>query len=467
MKPLGSSALPSAAILGMAVVSALFLALAGSIALAAANRGCVSSDLAMYANSLYNTAHGHCLLCNDFQLLRQGYPSYLNEHFAPTLLLLTPLGLLRDPSLSLIWVQLLCPLSLAWALFEAGRSAGGAGRGLGLAALWLLNPLLLRATVDWGFGFHVDMLALPCLAMAYLGALKGRPGWTWSGLLLLAGVKEDLALMLAFAAAAAWIFRLKTPVPAALWALASLAVALGGPALSLITQQPSALFSWAGSGPRPAATWRSHLGLFAPLLLLPGWWTQPWSLLALLHGGAFAAAGDEAWKVWHVLPGLGGLGLAAVSARPARYLKLWIPVALALTLWQCHILLGQYQAVLLEAQPFNRADALAASRAIPEGSALATTTSLLPCAAGRRHLLWPDQDAGAEYWLLQKEVHRITDPPLWNGVLRRAKLGQLIRLPDPSPDLALFRLALCLRIPPPAAARPPQMPPSAEVPGVP
>ncbi len=111
-------------------------------------------DLAIINNVFYNTLHGHW-----FWSSVQGH-SYLGDHFTPILIFLLPFyALWQSPEILLILQSLFLALA-AWPIYKVSQLVLKDKRlALGLALLWLINPLVHNANL---FEFHFISL-LPFL----------------------------------------------------------------------------------------------------------------------------------------------------------------------------------------------------------------------------------------------------------------------------------------------------------------
>lgn len=94
-------------------------------------------DLAIYNNALWNTAHG-----NWFWSSIQGH-NYWGDHFEPILILLLPIYYLWQSPILLLILQTLALGLAAWPIYKINQKILGKNLlTLGLALLWLVNPLV-------------------------------------------------------------------------------------------------------------------------------------------------------------------------------------------------------------------------------------------------------------------------------------------------------------------------------------
>ncbi len=111
-------------------------------------------DLAIINNVFYNTLHGHW-----FWSSIQGH-SYLGDHFTPILVLLLPFYALWPSPEFLLILQAFFLALAAWPLYKIAQLILKDNRlALGMALLWLINPLVHNANL---FEFHFISL-LPFL----------------------------------------------------------------------------------------------------------------------------------------------------------------------------------------------------------------------------------------------------------------------------------------------------------------
>jgi hypothetical protein len=434
--------------LGFLLLAALYLGLVIPLKLAWLDRGWGGSDLVVLGNALWNTVHGHCVLCSDAFVTDPSRPlSLLNLHFDPSLLLLIPLGGLADPLRALLWTGVLSSLALAAALYAAVlKDAASLLWAWSTAALWLFNPLCLLAVLNRGYGFQVDNLA-PLFAAALLQGWSRRSGLLFAlGCLGLAGIKEDYAVLLFLGLLGAWYSGIALPVPTRRLLLALLAfgllaagVALYRPSSSYVANIPQRFGH--GDG------W-AHLGVWAQLLLLPFWWAQPLAALAALHVGLLVLLGDLAKHYFHYVPST----LLAALALPdglARFQKRSRGAALLILVLSALATAGLgagvlvRQALAFSGQPLNDRPRLRAALALslPRQASICASSDLLACIYQRRHMLPMGRPEGADYILLNHKAAKPVDDELRDWVLAEEKLGRYVRQPDPIPGIALFARA--------------------------
>ncbi len=179
-------------------------------------------DLGIFKEALWHTLHGRVMYSPAV-----GY-SFFGEHFSPVLFLLVPLYALWPTSACLLTVQTLAVSASAWPLYRLARELGlPRALATALAAAMIFSPPMQTALL---YDFHMDLLAVPCLA--WLVFALHRRAWLQSyvALALLVSVKEDMFIP-ASAAILARVFTgtrddAKRAIPAGLVATAYCFVAM-------------------------------------------------------------------------------------------------------------------------------------------------------------------------------------------------------------------------------------------------
>ena len=163
-------------------------------------KGYVTSDCAYYANMLWNTG-GEKLLFAEYVKERFGGISYLNDHFSPTLVLLAIVyQFLPNPKMLLV-IQTLVPLITCFILYACVSNEHEKGIPIYYwIVIWgyLFNPFHITATIDSVYGFHHDSLIPLFASLVYFAIIKKRFYLFICSLALLAGLKEDIPILLLF-----------------------------------------------------------------------------------------------------------------------------------------------------------------------------------------------------------------------------------------------------------------------------
>lgn len=285
--------------------------------------GVTGKDLGLYASIFQRHRFLGPWLPSESLRLAYGEPSFLQEHFAPTLLLLAPLyQCFGSPKLLSALPPLCWALSACLIQGLALRRGAKPALALGLGLLFLAHPYAWSAALDLPEQFHHDCLFAPFLLAAGLAWDRDRGRWALLWLALALGLKPDLPVAV-LAAAAAWALLLRArrrALPRGLGAVLGLA------ALFVAAQ---ALYS-AGVGPsrhvqavlrsawfgNPWQEQWSMLRAWLVLALWPGLIASPvlglvFSAEALLHLGLANAP-----RVWEWQLGLAVLTLASAWAPP-------------------------------------------------------------------------------------------------------------------------------------------------------
>lgn len=154
------------------------------------------NDWAFYNNSFWNTNFRDLWLFSHDRYIQFGYPSYLNEHFAPLLLALAALydrlpqtqgeALLlalhgASPILAALFIH-----ATALHLLNDRRLAAT------IAFTYALSPGILWPTISLVYGFQPDCLLAPLAAMAGWALATRRDGMFYLALMLALGVKENV-----------------------------------------------------------------------------------------------------------------------------------------------------------------------------------------------------------------------------------------------------------------------------------
>jgi uncharacterized membrane protein len=296
-----------------------------------------TADLGVYANVLWQTAHGHPLACS---FLKSG--THLSAHVDPILVLLAPIYRLYPHAATLLVAQAVWLASGAVPVYLLARDRlASRGAGVVFAAAWVLYPALQGLALD---EFHSLALAAPLLVwLAYL-LQRGATKRYVVVLALALACREDLGLVLAVFGAAALASR--TPRARALGAVTVLASIAWFVLARLVLLRAGGL-GVAGPDAAPyEATWEAMIpdknglaGLAASIVANPAFAVKtafaeakvdfllvslvPLALLPLAAKGGRAA----------LAVGLAACLLAsraAVFGPPYRYAALFFPFAFAL-----------------------------------------------------------------------------------------------------------------------------------------
>ncbi len=186
--------------------------------------GALTSDIAYYENMLYNTGYSFSKRSFDFlytwyDLLTHGSPTYLTEHFSPTLALLAPGYWLFPNPLYLTVMQPLLSTLAGWGLYRLSRRVlerNNAPPMLGLLpvffqAAYLFNYSNISAITDTLYGFHQDSMIAPLLVWTLVCVFEERWRIALMLFVLFLGVKENLPIITAPGLGLCFIFNRIVP----------------------------------------------------------------------------------------------------------------------------------------------------------------------------------------------------------------------------------------------------------------
>ncbi len=128
----------------------------------ALKNGFMHGDIATYLNYLWNTNFWDQILYSDQLYFNYGYPTFLVEHFAPTLLLMAPLYQWFPSPVFLIVVTSTVPVVSTFFIYRISQEILRAPwLSVLISIAYLLHPVTLVASYDLGGGFHHDCLIPP------------------------------------------------------------------------------------------------------------------------------------------------------------------------------------------------------------------------------------------------------------------------------------------------------------------
>ena len=154
------------------------------------------NDWAFYNNSFWNTNFRDLWMLSHDRLIQFGYPSYLNEHFAPLLMLLAAVYDVLPQTQGEAMLLLLHGGCVIVAALFIHATALHLLQDRRLAALiafsYALSPGILWPTISIVYGFQPDCLLAPMAACAGWALATRRDGVFYLALLLGLGVKENV-----------------------------------------------------------------------------------------------------------------------------------------------------------------------------------------------------------------------------------------------------------------------------------
>jgi uncharacterized membrane protein len=142
-------------------------------------------DLGLFSNALWNTAHGR-FMASTF--LPTG--TFTSEHITPTLALLAPLHWTEFGTEAMLLFSCAFLVSGVIPIYLIATRHGGPGMGLALGLAYLAHPAL-HANALWDF--HELSISSPVMLWLIWSVLEQRTRVYWITLLLLLGLREDLA----------------------------------------------------------------------------------------------------------------------------------------------------------------------------------------------------------------------------------------------------------------------------------
>ncbi len=173
------------AIIGVAIFTAKF---------ALWNANVLTSDWSFYNNSFWNTNFKDLWLFSYDRSVQFGYPSYLNEHFAPLLLVIGALyHWVPYPEVMLLVLHGLSPLLAAIFIYAAAvRLLDDRPLAATIALSYAFNPGILWPTISLVYGFQPDSLLPPLAAAVGWALATNRVGIFFLAFALMLGIKENV-----------------------------------------------------------------------------------------------------------------------------------------------------------------------------------------------------------------------------------------------------------------------------------
>jgi Predicted membrane protein (DUF2079) len=152
------------------------------------------SDWTFYNNSFWNTNFRDLWLFNHDHYVLFGYPSYLNEHFAPLLLVIAALyQIVPRPEVMLLLLHGASPVLAAIGVrATAIHVLGDRNLATLIALTFAFSPGILWPTISLIYGFQPDCILPPLAALAGWALATRRTGIYFLALVLALGVKENV-----------------------------------------------------------------------------------------------------------------------------------------------------------------------------------------------------------------------------------------------------------------------------------
>ena len=187
------SALTRPAIL-LAVGLLLLYALIMAVKIALWRDNVLMNDWAFYSNSFWNTDFRHTFLLSHDRYVQFGYPSYLNEHFSPVLLVIAALyQIVPWPELMLLLLHGASPVLAAIFIYLAGahilkdRALSAA-----IGITYALSPGILWPTISFVYGSQPDGMLAPLAAIIAWALAINRTTVYFAAFVLALGIKENV-----------------------------------------------------------------------------------------------------------------------------------------------------------------------------------------------------------------------------------------------------------------------------------
>ncbi|HEY2757456.1 MAG TPA: DUF2079 domain-containing protein [Pseudolabrys sp.] len=152
------------------------------------------SDWAFYNNSFWNTDFQHYWLFSHDRIVLFGYPSYLNEHFGPLLLVIAALyHWVPYPEAMLLLLHGAAPVLAAIFIYAtAVHLIGDRPLAATIAMTYALTPGILWPTISLVYGFEPDGMLAPLAAAVAWALATRRTGVYFTALVLALAIKENV-----------------------------------------------------------------------------------------------------------------------------------------------------------------------------------------------------------------------------------------------------------------------------------
>lgn len=357
------------------------------------------NDWSFYNNSFWNTNFRDLWMFSHDRYVVFGYPSYLNEHFAPWLMALGALyHVVPRPELMLLSLHGASPVIAAMFIYATALHVLGERRLAATIALcYALNPGILWPTISLIYGFQPDSLLPPLAACAAWALATNRTAVFFVALLLALGIKENVPAYGAILGAGLVLFtqRRKVGVAAVVISLAVFILASKG--VPWITGVENRNVGRVWQFVSDVVHLRPHfdytlpeivIGLGYSAAFLPALYV--WPFLAML-GPDILLIGQVAYAktvTWHVMLPVTVLGAAAVFGTARILVTTWWPAALDKRFTRPFLVRRYWTAVLIVSMVAGPAtiwlahDRYIALRSDVDRAAIARAQALVPPEAG-------------------------------------------------------------------------------------
>lgn len=183
---------PNTLLFGAALLALYAGIMAAKFALWQAN--VLMNDWSFYLTSFWNINYRDLWLFNHDRYVQFGYPTYLNEHFAPLLFVLAAFyHLVPKPEVMLLMLHGASPV-LAAIFIHATALHVLRDRTLALtiSLSYAFNPGILWPTISMVYGFQTDSLLPPCAAAVGWALATNRIGIYFFAFALALSLKENV-----------------------------------------------------------------------------------------------------------------------------------------------------------------------------------------------------------------------------------------------------------------------------------
>ena len=402
-------------LLGLAVLYAAIMT--AKFALWRAN--VLMNDWAFYNNSFWNTNFRDLWMLSHDRLIVFGYPSYLNEHFAPLLMPLAGLYDLLPQTQGEALLLLLhggCVIVAALFIHATALHLLKDSRLAALIAFsYALSPGILWPTISIVYGFQPDCLLAPMAACAGWALATRRDGFFYLALLLALGVKENVPGYGAILGACLVLFTSRRKLGFITIAISLAVFVIASKGVPLITgvenRNVGRVWTFINDvlhlNPHFDYTWQEiAIGVGYSLAFLPA--LAVWPFLAML-GPDLLLIGQVPYAklvTWHVMLPVTVLGVCATFgtmriARPELMRRYWTAVFCVSVIAGPATIYLSYSRYIVLASEVDRAAVAQAIALIPKDAGVAVTSDLEQYFA-RRALVSSRPD------VLNKAAHKFT-----------------------------------------------------------
>lgn len=154
----------------------------------------LTNDWAFYSNSFWNTDFRHTWLFSNDRYLQFGYVSYLNEHFAPLLIVIAALyQIVPTPELMLLALHGASPILAAIFIYlTAVQLLNDRALSAMIALTYALSPGILWPTISMVYGSQPDGMLAPLAAMVGWALATNRTAAYFTAFVLALCIKENV-----------------------------------------------------------------------------------------------------------------------------------------------------------------------------------------------------------------------------------------------------------------------------------